>query len=97
MVDEQGAPIVYATVYPEIAPEWGTATNGEGYFSFEANLTPEMKIIISFIGYEKLTIKAQDIFVSDDTIPSSFLLSIPSDRALGQRTFTLREQPIALQ
>ena len=56
-----------------------------------------MKIIISFIGYEKLTIKAQDIFVSDDTIPSSFLLSIPSDRALGQRTFTLREQPIALQ
>ena len=46
-----------------------------------------MKIIISFIGYEKLTIKAQDIFVSDDTIPSSFQLS----------TFTLREQPIALQ
>ena len=87
MVDEQGAPIAYATVYPEIAPEWGTATNGEGYFSFEANLTPEMKIIISFIGYEKLTIKAQDIFVSDDTIPSSVLLS----------TFTLREQPIALQ
>ncbi len=87
MVDEQGAPIAYATVYPEIAPEWGTATNGEGYFSFEANLTPEMKIIISFIGYEKLTIKAQDIFVSDDTIPSSFQLS----------TFTLREQPIALQ
>ena len=97
VVDEQGAPIVYATVYPEIAPEWGTATNGEGYFSFEANLTPEMKIIVSFIGYEKLTIKAQDIFVSDDTIPSSFHLSIPSDRALGQRTFTLREQPIALQ
>ena len=87
VVDEQGSPIAYATVYPEIAPEWGTATNGDGYFSFEANLTPDMKIIVSFIGYEKLTIKAQDIFVSDDTIPSSFHLS----------TFTLREQPIALQ
>lgn len=97
VVDAQGSPIAYATVYPEIAPEWGTATNAEGYFAFDANLTPEMKIIISFIGYEKLTIKAQDIFVSDDTIPSSFHLSIPSDRALGQRTFTLREQPIALQ
>lgn len=87
VVDEQGSPIVYATVYPEIAPEWGTATNSDGYFSFEANLLPEMKIIISFIGYEKLTIQAQDISVPNDTAPSSFQLS----------TFTLREQPIALQ
>ena len=46
-----------------------------------------MKIIISFIGYEKLTIQAQDISVPNDTAPSSFQLS----------TFTLREQPIALQ
>ena len=47
VVDEQGAPIPYATVYPEIAPEWGTATNNDGFFSFEANLTPDMRIIVS--------------------------------------------------
>ena len=90
VVDEQGAPIPYATVYPEIAPEWGTATNNDGFFSFEANLVPDMKIIISFIGYEKLTIRANECLVlspSDD--PSSFQLS--------PFTFVLKEQPIALQ
>ena len=90
VVDEKGAPIAYATVYPEIAPEWGTATNNDGYFSFEANLVPDMKIIISFIGYEKLTIRANECQIlppSDD--PSSFQLS--------PFTFVLKEQPIALQ
>ena len=61
VVDEKGAPIAYATVYPEIAPEWGTATNNDGYFSFEANLTPEMKIVVSFIGYEKRTVKSEEL------------------------------------
>ena len=90
VVDEPGAPSPYATVYPEIAPEWGTATNNDGFFSFEANLVPDMKIIISFIGYEKLTIRANECQVlspSDD--PSSFHLS--------PFTFVLKEQPIALQ
>lgn len=90
VVDEKGAPIAYATVYPEIAPEWGTATNNDGFFSFEANLMPDMKIIISFIGYEKTTIRANECQVlspSDD--PSSFQLS--------PFTFVLKEQPIALQ
>ena len=27
VTDEKGEPIAYATVYPEIAPEWGTATS----------------------------------------------------------------------
>lgn len=90
VVDEKGAPIAYATVYPEIAPEWGTATNNDGFFSFEANLMPDMKIIISFIGYEKTTIRANECQVlspSDDS--SSFQLS--------PFTFVLKEQPIALQ
>ena len=82
VVDEQGAPVVYATVYPEIAPEWGTATNNEGYFSFEANLTPEMKVIFSCIGYEKLTVTGERLRVTgEDTVP----------------VFVLKEQPIALQ
>ena len=61
VVDEKGEPIPYATVYPEIAPEWGTATNNDGYFSFEANLMPDMKIVFSYIGYEKTIVKSEDL------------------------------------
>ena len=64
MVDEQGSPIAYATVYPEIAPEWGTATNADGYFAFDANLTPDMKIIVSFIGYEKASVTAEQLIAN---------------------------------
>ncbi len=81
VVDEQGTPIAYATVYPEIAPEWGTATNGDGYFSFEANLTPEMKIIVSFIGYEKLSVSGERLAASGNDV----------------EVLVLKEQPIALQ
>ena len=81
VVDEQGAPVIYATVYPEIAPEWGTATNSEGYFSFEANLTPDMNIIFSCIGYEKKVVKSGEWQVESEE----------------PQVFVLKEQPIALQ
>ena len=84
VVDEGGAPIAYATVYPEIAPEWGTATNNDGYFSFDANLTPDMKIIVSFIGYEKAMVKSRELRVESQ------------ENALPQ-VIVLKEQPIALQ
>lgn len=61
VVDEKGMPIAYATVYPEIAPEWGTATNNDGIFSFEANLPPDSRVIVSFIGYQKKTVLARDL------------------------------------
>ena len=83
VLDEKGMPVAYATVYPEIAPEWGTATNNDGYFSFEANLTPDMRIIVSFIGYEKKTVLAQHLH---SVSPEDGLYSV-----------ILKEQPIALQ
>ena len=58
VVDQNGAPVSYATVYPEAAPELGTATNNDGLFSFKADLPNDSRVIISFIGYEKLTISA---------------------------------------
>ena len=79
--DENGQPISYATVYPEIAPEWGTATNSEGYFSFEANLPSDCRVFFSFIGYEKLSVKAERLTVSGDSLP----------------ILVLKEQPIALE
>jgi len=81
VVDQNGAPVPYATVYPEIAPEWGTATNNDGLFAFEANLTRDMRIIVSYIGYEKMTVTAQNLLDSTDSLT----------------VIVLKEQPIALQ
>jgi len=83
VIDEKGAPIPYATVYPEIAPEWGTATNNDGIFRMDVNLTPDMKLIVSFIGYEKTMITAGEL-----TNNSS---------ADNPYSIVLKEQPIALQ
>ena len=68
VLDEKGEAIPYATVYPEIAPEWGTATNNDGYFSFEANLTKDSKIIVSYIGYEKKTMRAEELLKDENVI-----------------------------
>ena len=82
VVDQQGRPIAYAMVYPQTQPEFGTATNNDGYFAFDAILTPDAQVIISFIGYEKVSIKGEQLSVSGDGVPL---------------TITLKEQPIALE
>ena len=86
VLDQQGEPIPYATVYPEIAPEWGTATNNDGYFSFEANLTKDSRIIVSYIGYEKVTVESGKLRVES-----------VETRDESLQVIVLREQPIALQ
>lgn len=82
VVDEQGKPIPYATVYPQTQPEFGTATNNDGYFAFTADLTDYSEVIVSFIGYEKLSVPAGKLTHQEDSIPA---------------TIVLHEQPIALQ
>ena len=64
-MDQSGQPIAYATVYPEIAPEWGTATNNDGYFAFEANLPAGNRVMVSFIGYEKKTVSSDQLCKGD--------------------------------
>ncbi len=81
VVDDKGDPVVYATVYPEIMPEVGTATNMDGSFSFEANLMPDSKVIVSFIGYAKIRMNAAPLKAEGDSLV----------------TITLHEQPIALE
>lgn len=81
VVDVKGNPIAYATVYPEVQPELGTATNHDGLFSFNAILTTESNVIISFIGYEKTIVKAPTLLLSDSVVT----------------TIVMHEQPIALE
>ena len=81
VVDPNGQPIPYATVYPEAKPEVGTATNNDGYFAFEADLPDNSEVIFSFIGYEKLSLPLM-LLRANDTLVS---------------TITLKEQPIALE
>ena len=68
VVDTNGNAIAYATVYPEVQPELGTATNNDGHFSFNAILTDESSVIISFIGYEKKSVKACLLTNSDSIV-----------------------------
>jgi hypothetical protein len=49
-------------------PELGTATNNDGHFSFNAILTDESTVIISFIGYEKKSVKARLLTNSDSIV-----------------------------
>ena len=66
VVDQNGASVSYATVYPEAAPELGTATNNDGRFSFKADLPADSRIIISFIGYEKTTVTGKWLLANGD-------------------------------
>lgn len=81
-MDEKGQPISYATVYPEVAPELGTATNNDGIFRFEANLPPSSPVVVSFIGFEKVEVTGDRLRVKGDT---------------SLQVIVLKEQPIALQ
>ena len=87
VVDQKGEPIPYATVYPEIMPEVGTATNNDGIFSFEANLTRDSRVILSYIGYEKRIVLAEELRAESQETRVDSLLP----------TIVLREQPIALE
>lgn len=82
VVDEKGQPISYATVYPEVTPELGTATNNDGIFRFEANLPASSPVVVSFIGFEKVEVTGDR-------------LRVKGDAAL--QVIVLKEQPIALQ
>lgn len=82
VVDEKGQPISYATVYPEVAPELGTATNNDGIFRFEANLPASSPVVVSFIGFEKVEVTGDRLRVKEDT---------------SLQVIVLKEQPIALQ
>lgn len=62
VLDQDGKPVAYATVYPQQVPELGTATNSDGFFAFEApGLPKESRIIVSFIGYEKAILTAGEL------------------------------------
>lgn len=90
-MDESGQPISYATVYPEKQPELGTATNNDGYFSFEAALDAEDPVIISFIGFEKVKVRGERLEVKGRGEP------LQDGSESLQEVIVLREQPIALQ
>ena len=81
VVDEKGQAVAYATVYPEQQPEEGTATNTDGRFTFQTELPRHSKVIISFIGYEKLTLTLAEL----ETLTTQ------------RKPLVLKEQPIALQ
>lgn len=93
VVDEQGRPISYATVYPILEPVIGTATNDQGFFIIDTEhtvgldhvLDPQViemsDLVVSYIGYGKqvVPLRAYEATTLDTGI------------------IVLHEQPIALE
>ncbi len=86
VTDSNGQGLGYATIYPVNDPVVGTATNREGYFSFETILAPNSQIIISYIGYEKQMITLPP-YSSTPLLPDTVVFP----------TVVLTEQPIGLE
>ena len=81
VVDQNGQPVSYATIYPELQPEQGTATNLDGRFTFNTDLPKRSLVIISFVGYEKLSLSLAEL----------------ERMTTQREALVLKEQPIALQ
>lgn len=87
IVDEQGQPIGYATVYPVEDPVAGTATAADGSFRFKTDLPIWSEVIISCIGYEKQVLLLGELEHRDDTADYELNMS---------QAIILREQPVRL-
>lgn len=81
VVDETGAPILYATVYLRQDPMVGTATNAEGLFTLETEIDDSAMVVISYVGYEKILLPLSTLHVQENRV----------------YMVRLREQPIALE
>ena len=81
VLDEDGNPITYASVYLKTDPQSGTMTDSLGYYSININPSTDNSdnLIISFIGY-----RTEEVLIS----------SISSTQPLYT---TLIEQPIMLE
>lgn len=66
VVDDAKQPVAYATVYPLDSVVLGTATNDRGIFAFDANLPESGLVVVSFVGYERKTVRLSQL--RDDTL-----------------------------
>jgi len=53
VVDQNGLPVAFATVYMQDNPVCGTATGNQGQFTLSSDADPSSLVVVSFIGYEK--------------------------------------------
>lgn len=102
VVDEQGQPVPFATVYLEQNPMIGTATNNDGVFAFQADVPDYYVVVVSFIGYEKQHVSlprfASAPAESQLQLSSESPSSASVDSLVGNLpTVVLREQPVALE
>ena len=54
VVDSKGEAMMYATVFPTDDPVAGTATGSDGRFVLETDVPVTSRVIISFVGYERV-------------------------------------------
>lgn len=83
VLDPQGSPLPYTTIYCEQAPSIGTATDPDGYFRIESDMPLSGNFVLSYIGYAKEVLSVETLLCADaDSDP---------------RTIVMKEQPLALE
>lgn len=73
VVDENGQPVSYASIYFKKAPEHGTVTDNNG--NFRININENDSLIISFVGYATKSLHSRSI--KDDELLQIRLYSQP--------------------
>ncbi len=73
VVDENGQPVSYASIYFKKAPEHGTVTDNNG--NFRININENDSLIISFVGYATKSLHSRSI--KDDEVLQIRLYSQP--------------------
>lgn len=61
VIDINGSPLPYATVYLIQDPAIGTATNNDGVFNLQTGVSPRSQIMVSYLGYEKQELTLADL------------------------------------
>ena len=102
VVDEQGQPVPFATVYLEQNPMIGTATNNDGVFAFQADVPDYYVVVVSFIGYEKQHVSLPRFASAPAESQLQLSSESPSSASVDSLvanlpTVVLREQPVALE
>lgn len=67
VLDEQGMPLGYTTIYLKQSPVLGTATNPDGYFMLDVDADSASLLVLSCIGYATLELPLAD-FARPDVV-----------------------------
>ena len=103
VVDKNGSPLVYATVYPVANPIDGTATNDQGLFCLEIETDTATRVAVTYVGYkqQQLWLTANDneqltIVLEDQPIAREEMVIEAKRTRMSKRNIVANEEAITV-